>query len=108
MLPYPTAMGSGRYMLHTLDPTHGNIGPKTSPPDADYGRFANRFRGGDVSMELNHPFMSRLFLALFLLCFGANLAFRLGLPNWLIGVLAMAAGALLLLERGGYQVVRKK
>jgi len=52
--------------------------------------------------------MSRLFLALFLLCFGANLAFRLGLPNWLIGVLAMAAGALLLLERGGYQVVRKK
>lgn len=52
--------------------------------------------------------MSRIFLAIFLLCFGFNLTTGLHLPNWLIGILAIVTGVLLLLERGGYQIARKK
>lgn len=46
--------------------------------------------------------MGHLFLAIFLLVFGLNMLFALSLPLWVLGVLAVIAGVLLLLERFGF------
>ncbi|HWA87488.1 MAG TPA: hypothetical protein VG710_14765 [Opitutus sp.] len=50
--------------------------------------------------------MAKIFLAIFLLVFGLNLVVGVTIPNWVIGVLALIAGALILanvfgLRRGG-------
>jgi hypothetical protein len=51
--------------------------------------------------------MSRIFLAIFLLVFGLNVTFGMGLPSWLIGVLALIAGGLILAERLGVSIHKK-
>ena len=51
--------------------------------------------------------MAQLFLALFLLIFGLNLVFGLSIPIWVTGLLAIVAGALLLMERFRLRVDRK-
>lgn len=45
--------------------------------------------------------MSRLALAAFLLVFGLNLLLGLSIPVWVIGTLALVAGALQLVEFRG-------
>jgi hypothetical protein len=45
--------------------------------------------------------MSRLFLALFLLVFGLNILLGIALPGWVLGILALIAGVLILIERYG-------
>lgn len=51
--------------------------------------------------------MAHVFVAIFLLVFGINVLVGLGLPNWVLGVLAIVAGALLLLERFNVRVDRR-
>jgi hypothetical protein len=51
--------------------------------------------------------MSRLFLALYLLVIGLTILFGLNLPSWIAGVLALVAGALMLLERFGVSFGKK-
>ena len=46
--------------------------------------------------------MANIALALYLLLVGLTILFGLDLPSWLLGVLALVAGALMLLERFGY------
>jgi hypothetical protein len=43
--------------------------------------------------------MATIFLALFLIVFGLNLLLGLSVPIWVSGLLALAAGVLLLLKR---------
>jgi hypothetical protein len=43
--------------------------------------------------------MAHLFLAIFLIVFGANMLFALSLPLLVLGVLAVIPGVLLLVER---------
>jgi len=52
--------------------------------------------------------MAHLFLAFFLLVFGLNLLFGLSIPIWVSGLLAVIAGVLLVMERFGLRVDRKK
>jgi hypothetical protein len=42
--------------------------------------------------------MAHLFLALFLLVFGLNILIGISLPMWLVGLLAVIAGAMQLLQ----------
>jgi hypothetical protein len=42
--------------------------------------------------------LSRIMLAVFLIVFGGNILLGLSLPLWIIGVLALVAGVLLLVE----------
>lgn len=51
--------------------------------------------------------MAHLALALFLLVFGLNILLGLSLPVWVIGVLAIIAGVLLVMERFGVGAGRK-
>ena len=51
--------------------------------------------------------MARLFLALFLIVFGLNLLFGLSIPIWVTGLLAVIAGALLVMEHFRVRVDRK-
>jgi len=51
--------------------------------------------------------MAHLFLALFLLVFGLNILIGLSLPMWVIGVLAIIAGVLLVMEHFRVRVDRK-
>jgi hypothetical protein len=51
--------------------------------------------------------MGHVFLAIFLLVFGLNMLFGLALPVWVSGVLAVIAGALLLIERFNVRIDRK-
>jgi hypothetical protein len=51
--------------------------------------------------------MAHIFVALFLLLFGLNLIFGLGFPQWVLGSLALIAGALLLMERFRLRVDRR-
>ncbi len=51
--------------------------------------------------------MAHLFLALFLLVFGLNVLFGLFIPMWVTGVLAIIAGALLVMEHFRVRVDRK-
>lgn len=43
--------------------------------------------------------MAHLFVAIFLIVFGLNLLVGVAIPGWIIGVLALIAGILLLVER---------
>lgn len=52
--------------------------------------------------------MGHIFLAIFLLFFGLNLLLGLGAPPWISGILALIAGALLLVERFGVHVERRR
>lgn len=53
--------------------------------------------------------MANIALAVYLLLVGLNILFNLDVPSWLLGTLALVAGALMLLERFGYGLgVRKK
>lgn len=53
--------------------------------------------------------MAHIALAVYLLLVGLNILLNLDVPSWLLGVLALVAGVLMLLERFGYGVgVRKK
>lgn len=45
--------------------------------------------------------MANIALAGYLLLIGLNILFDLDFPSWLLGVLALVAGALMLLERFG-------
>lgn len=45
--------------------------------------------------------MAQIFLAVFLLVFGLNLVVGVTIPNWVIGILALIAGALFLAEAFG-------
>jgi hypothetical protein len=51
--------------------------------------------------------MPHLFLALFLIVFGLNLLFGLAIPIWVTGLLALIAGALLVMEHFRLRVGRK-
>lgn len=51
--------------------------------------------------------MAQLFVAIFLLVFGVNILLSLGIPSWVLGVLALVAGVLLLVERFGGRVERR-
>jgi len=51
--------------------------------------------------------MAHLVLAIFLLVFGLNLLVGLSIPTWVTGILALAAGALLLMEHFRVRVDRK-
>lgn len=51
--------------------------------------------------------MAQLLLALFLVVFGINLLFGIGLPAWLLGVLALAAGIVILADHYRVRVDRK-
>jgi hypothetical protein len=51
--------------------------------------------------------MANIFLALFLIVFGLNMLFGLGLPLWITGLLAITAGVLLLLERFNVRIDRR-
>lgn len=54
------------------------------------------------------PCMAHIFLAIFLLVFGLNILLGTGaIPLWIMGGLAIIAGALLLLERFGFGGARK-
>ncbi len=46
--------------------------------------------------------MSNIALAIYLLLVGMNILFDLDAPSWLVGTLALVAGALMLLERFGF------
>jgi hypothetical protein len=52
--------------------------------------------------------MANIALAAYLLFVGLNILFNLDAPAWLIGILALAAGALMLLERFGFGVGVKR
>jgi hypothetical protein len=51
--------------------------------------------------------MAHLFLALFLLAFGLNILIGLSLPMWLVALLAIIAGALLVMEHFRVRLDRK-
>jgi len=51
--------------------------------------------------------MASLLLAIFLLVFGLNLLLGLGLPVWLTGLLAIAAGIALLAQRFNVRIDRR-
>ena len=45
--------------------------------------------------------MAHLFVAIFFLVFGLNMLLGLALPIWIMGILAIVAGIMLLIERYG-------
>jgi hypothetical protein len=51
--------------------------------------------------------MAHIFLAIFLIVFGLNMLLGLSLPLWLLGILALIAGILLLLEAFRVRVVTR-
>jgi uncharacterized membrane protein HdeD (DUF308 family) len=51
--------------------------------------------------------MAQLFLAVFLIVFGLNIIVGLSIPMWVIGILALVAGLLLLMEHFRVRVDRK-
>jgi hypothetical protein len=51
--------------------------------------------------------MAHIFLAIFLIIFGLNMLLGLSLPLWILGVLALIAGLLLLLEQFRVRVVSR-
>lgn len=66
----------------------------------------SRFRerpGSNSNLNPTIP-MSRIFLAIFLIVFGLNVTFGAGLPGWVLGLLALIAGVLILIERFGISV----
>jgi Flp pilus assembly protein protease CpaA len=51
--------------------------------------------------------MAHIFVALFLIVFGLNLLTGLSIPNWVVGVLALVAGVLLVMEHFRIRLDRK-
>jgi hypothetical protein len=51
--------------------------------------------------------MAHIFLAIFLIVFGLNMLLGLSLPIWILGILALIAGILLLLEHFRVRVVTR-
>ncbi|HVU17199.1 MAG TPA: hypothetical protein VHD32_09740 [Candidatus Didemnitutus sp.] len=51
--------------------------------------------------------LARVVLAIFLLVFGVNILLGMTIPIWIIGALAVAAGALLLIENFRLRIDRK-
>ncbi len=51
--------------------------------------------------------MAQFALALFLIVFGLNVLFDFSLPMWIVGLLALIAGVLFLMERFKVRVDRK-
>ena len=51
--------------------------------------------------------MAHIFLAIFLIVFGLNMLLGLSLPIWILGILALIAGILLLLEHFRVRVVSR-
>jgi len=51
--------------------------------------------------------MAHLFVALFLIVFGLNILIGLALPMWVIGLLAIIAGVLLVMDHFRIRVDRK-
>lgn len=51
--------------------------------------------------------MANIILALFLIVFGLNMLFGLGLPLWITGLLAILAGVFLLMERFNVRIDRR-
>jgi hypothetical protein len=51
--------------------------------------------------------MAHLFLAIFLIVFGLNMLLGLSLPIWILGILALIAGILLLLEHFRVRLVAR-
>ena len=51
--------------------------------------------------------MAQLFLAVFLIIFGLNVIVGLSIPMWVIGILALVAGLLLVMEHFRVRVDRK-
>ena len=51
--------------------------------------------------------MAHIFVAIFLIVFGLNLLLGLMIPQWILGVLAIVAGLLLLLEHFRVRIDRK-
>jgi uncharacterized membrane protein HdeD (DUF308 family) len=51
--------------------------------------------------------MAHLFLAIFLIVFGLNILIGLSIPMWVIGLLAVIAGALLIMDHFRVRVDRK-
>lgn len=51
--------------------------------------------------------MGHIFLAIFLLVFGLNMLLGLAMPPWILGLLAIIAGILLLMERFNVRVDRR-
>ena len=51
--------------------------------------------------------MAHLFLALFLIVFGINLLLGISIPVWVVGLLALIAGVMLLVEHFRGRVDRK-
>jgi hypothetical protein len=46
--------------------------------------------------------MASILLAIYLILVGLNILVGINLPSWVLGVLALAAGTLMLLERFGF------
>lgn len=51
--------------------------------------------------------MAHLFLAIFLIVFGLNIVIGLSIPMWVIGILALVAGVLLIMDHFRVRVDRK-
>jgi len=51
--------------------------------------------------------MANIFLAVFLIVFGLNILLGQVIPIWVIGVLAVIAGVLLVIERFNVRIDRK-
>lgn len=52
--------------------------------------------------------MAHLFLAIFLIVFGLNIVVGLSIPMWVIGILALVAGLLLIMEHFRVRVDKKQ
>lgn len=52
--------------------------------------------------------MAHLFLAIFLIVFGLNVVVGLSIPMWVIGILALVAGLLLLMEHFRVRVDKRE
>jgi uncharacterized membrane protein HdeD (DUF308 family) len=53
-------------------------------------------------------FRANIALAIYLLLIGLNILFDLSVASWVLGVLALVAGVLMLLERFGFSLGSRK
>jgi hypothetical protein len=51
--------------------------------------------------------MAHILLAIFLLVFGLNIVVGLSLPTWILGLLALAAGLVMIAEQFSLRVKKK-
>jgi hypothetical protein len=67
---------------------------ETTAPEGDWEVCAR------PTLQLLIP-MAHLFVAIFLIVFGINALLGVAIPAWILGILALIAGILLLVERVG-------